>query len=974
MREATPEEDLMDFDYAVNRFTDQLFTAQTGMTPEQGELGQKKFNKFYGLATGSVIMGPIYAMAFELYGQAKSAVVTSLKNEKYSPLEQRALTELLPQDMNKWVSGAVYGAEVISDIAIMSGLSVIAKEGILKDTIKTIGQKLEKAGYGTGEVSITKDAIQTAAKGTTLEKSASAWVQSKLWKPIKTVSEVPRIGQASQQAAVVPPSTTMKAQGEQGVVEPSVEVSKKIDIARQVKIKEPLHERIKNSTMDVLSGGKAVLEDMGGIISTRALKISPKFKDRFVKFEFDTTKNKVAYDNQIKDFVNLNNPKSLGDDFNAVSFVLKNPSMSDERTQLLKKHGLEESYNKVREVLDDIKQKAEDVGLEIGYVEDYFPREIRRDKLEEYLGKLRGKESFTLIEKAFEDAQKAKGSVPLTDEERTIIVSQMLSGYGSRINIGSTNFTKSRKIENIEPEDLIYYKSDNEAIINYVSRMNAMIEARKFLGRDNKEVTSLIKKLATAEKRLVEINEKDAEEVKSKKIGQLHAILENMKESVSKIEDLNKVKEINEKVESLTEYLNFIVKIHPKAVKNIELKNLNKKISSLKESLSGYETNLETSISRFLLELLDDGIIQQKDFAEARKIIDAVVNPKNISNSMVSFLRDIGYISVMNDPTNGLVQFGDMFLDAYQAGVYETIIGFSDVLRGKTIFDVKNIVGEVISKELQDFRSQDKFRNFMMKYVSLVAPIDKLGKATNIQANVVKMSNLAKKKNAGLMEELKRVFGDNAEQVRKDLANKVVTDDTSLMVFARLSDIQPITASETPVGYQKGGNLKIFYMLKSYALKVLDIMRRDAIMKIAQGKIVEGLTNFIRLAFFLGLAGASYNSLRDFIFGRTIDLADNVMDGILQLAFTNKYLLDKGKREGYLTSFAKSQIPPVFKIIDDLQRDITKSVTDDRELVNWQTITDLPAGKLFYWWFGGGVEKKEKEEKRNSRNKLKRRK
>ena len=204
MRKATPEEDVQDFDFAVNRMAEQIFTATTGITPKEGELGKKKFEKTIGLATSAVLMGPIYAMAFELYGQAKSAVVSALKEEDYSPLERRALTELLPKDLPTWIKGATYGTEVISDIAIMSGLSTIAKEQTLKDVVKTIGQKLQKAGYGEGQVTIPKEAIQQAAKGTSLEKSAKIWVQSKLWKPVQKAPEVSKIGAPAPVAPVVP--------------------------------------------------------------------------------------------------------------------------------------------------------------------------------------------------------------------------------------------------------------------------------------------------------------------------------------------------------------------------------------------------------------------------------------------------------------------------------------------------------------------------------------------------------------------------------------------------------------------------------------------------------------------------------------------------------------------------------------------------------------------------------------------------
>jgi len=183
MPEPTDQDALLDLEFAANRIAEQGFEAVTGFTPEEGELGKKKFEKGMSVAISATLMGPIYAAMFEVYRQGKSAVVSALKDEDYSPLEQRALSELIPDDINKWIRGAASVGEVVGDIALISSAASLAKQGTLKDTIKIVGKKLEDAGYGTGKVTIPKDAIKQAAKGTTLEQNAKAWAQAKMWKP-----------------------------------------------------------------------------------------------------------------------------------------------------------------------------------------------------------------------------------------------------------------------------------------------------------------------------------------------------------------------------------------------------------------------------------------------------------------------------------------------------------------------------------------------------------------------------------------------------------------------------------------------------------------------------------------------------------------------------------------------------------------------------------------------------------------------
>lgn len=132
MRPPTKEEEQQDFNFAVNRMAEQIFEATTGLTPEEGELGKKKFEKTISLASSAAIMGPLYALGFEAYRQAKSAIVSAVKEEDYSPIEQRVLTELLPEDMNKWARRGVYVTEIIGDIALMAGAASLAKQGGLE--------------------------------------------------------------------------------------------------------------------------------------------------------------------------------------------------------------------------------------------------------------------------------------------------------------------------------------------------------------------------------------------------------------------------------------------------------------------------------------------------------------------------------------------------------------------------------------------------------------------------------------------------------------------------------------------------------------------------------------------------------------------------------------------------------------------------------------------------------------------------
>lgn len=176
--EATPA----DFDFFTQNLADKLATASSGQTvPEMIE----SKNKLSGIIMRAPMLAmapvaPIASAVVEGLNQAKNIIVSSVKNEKYSPIEIRVLNELLPKETPTAVRIAAMGGEALTDVALLGGLSNLAKQGLLKDTIKEIGMKLERAGYGTGQKTINMDVVKEAARGSTLDLEAERWLKAKL--------------------------------------------------------------------------------------------------------------------------------------------------------------------------------------------------------------------------------------------------------------------------------------------------------------------------------------------------------------------------------------------------------------------------------------------------------------------------------------------------------------------------------------------------------------------------------------------------------------------------------------------------------------------------------------------------------------------------------------------------------------------------------------------------------------------------
>ena len=90
-----------------------------------------------------------------------------------------------------------------------------------------------------------------------------------------------------------------------------------------------------------------------------------------------------------------------------------------------------------------------------------------------------------------------------------------------------------------------------------------------------------------------------------------------------------------------------------------------------------------------------------------------------------------------------------------------------------------------------------------------------------------KLSN--PKTRAEFIKELETLVGDRAPQAVKDFEANKVTYLTEFYSVCKLADYQPIWISEMPEMYAKAGNGRIFYMLKSFTLKMFDIFRLSVI-------------------------------------------------------------------------------------------------------------------------------------------------
>jgi len=319
----------------------------------------------------------------------------------------------------------------------------------------------------------------------------------------------------------------------------------------------------------------------------------------------------------------------------------------------------------------------------------------------------------------------------------------------------------------------------------------------------------------------------------------------------------------------------------------------------------------------------------------------------------------------MGSPTSAIVQIGDLVWSMYNSGIGKTLETLPRAVVGKSKFTKKDLGIDNVAAEFSDKSRTAKYVDTVFNTIGLTK-IDAVGKETLINGAYLKASKLVQdaKGVEELTKELKPIFGKETASVISDFKNGVISENVKFYLFNKLSDFQPVSLLEVPEKYLTAGNGRIFYMLKTFTLKMFDVFRRECFRKIAtEGTRLEGMKNLLKLSSLFIAANSTADVIQDLLLGRPIELSDAVIDNIFRMGGASRYTAHKVSKEG-ATGFAEQILPP-FKAANALVQDI-KSFGDGKGFELTQSIPIF--GKLYYWWFGKGAkrleDKETKEEKK----------
>lgn len=611
-----------------------------------------------------------------------------------------------------------------------------------------------------------------------------------------------------------------------------------------------------------LSETGKTLDKVLGTASTRLKNIDPSLKVALRNFEYRIA-NVVQKDRKAAEGWLRGTYKLTDAEYADLDLALKNGDAA-KIEDIVKRNGLEEEYGKIRTVLDDLYNRASDVGYDIGYEQNYFPRVVNDS--EGLLAYLEQGDDWSIIDQAIKKRETEVGRY-LTVEEKANLVNTMIRGYGQgKITLSKTGAMKARAIDVVDAELNQFYKDSGDALLTYIDSTNDAIEGRIFFGKQFKKFTSV----------------------------------------------------------------------------NGELEEFG---------------NIEDSIGSYVMDLLAQGKIKPSQEKELRDILQARFSQVGTSGA-IRIYKNLSYIDTMGSITSAITQIGDLAFALYKAGPIETIKALGRAVAGKSKITRADIGIEKIAQEFEGASRSAKAVDATFKLIGL-QKMDALGKETLINAVISKMRRQALKPSSEFIRKLKATLGEDANvlEVINDLKAGRTTENVKMIAFNELLDVQPVALSEMPEQYLKGGNGRIFYMLKTYTIKLFDVYRNE-VFQVMKTDPIKGIRNLLALSAALVAMNATADEIKDFILGRKTSLKDRTVDNILKLAGFNKFTIYKAREEGIGSATAKTILPP-FKLIDSLYKDITQA----NEVAQSETVQSIPfGGKLYYWWFGKGRTKTEKKQ------------
>ena len=356
------------------------------------------------------------------------------------------------------------------------------------------------------------------------------------------------------------------------------------------------------------------------------------------------------------------------------------------------------------------------------------------------------------------------------------------------------------------------------------------------------------------------------------------------------------------------------------------------------------------------------------DADELTKIINMRFNVGEKSpHQALQLLRSFASSLLLGNPAAAAIQFADQLTNIYRFGgdggkaILQTILG-------KNVQNVKDFgLSNYIATDLADVKGFSKaMQDTLFKY-SGFRLVDRFGKNSLLQGAWNKGTRLVKSEKGlkKFKEEWGETFGDEFDSLVNDLKAGKVTENTKLLLWNELSGSQPISLSDMPQGYLAAPNGRIFYQLKSFTLKQIQLLNDSIVDEAKKGNYKTAGKNFVAYSLIVGGGQSVVQEARNAAKGRGFEI-DRIPDHFTNYALSmmgsskyNKEQFEDLRLADGVTSMVSPAILSVVDFVEDQGRAITELSEEgyDWSAIDKKNFRTFPGvGDMYYNFFGGGIE------------------
>ena len=350
------------------------------------------------------------------------------------------------------------------------------------------------------------------------------------------------------------------------------------------------------------------------------------------------------------------------------------------------------------------------------------------------------------------------------------------------------------------------------------------------------------------------------------------------------------------------------------------------------------------------------------------------------ANKWNQVAKDLGYMGTIGQFTSTATQVGDVGISGALHGWKNTIASLFDAAKSNSKIKLIDIAlnDEIMTELASSPTLTSKLLDKVLTATGFRA-VDRIGKETIINSGFKMLQKQARKDPGLIRKKWGKYYGDDMDELIKDLAEGKVTPLTKEHAFATLSDFQPISMTELPEEYAKNPNMRILYMLKSFTLKMWDVARKNVYNEFKNGNKKQAIQTAGILALNLSATNYGVGKLKDMMRNRDVDvkpedLPTDLMWTLLGIYGFGKYQAEQVGSQGLTKTVLGLAIPPA-PVVDTLELGYETATADEFSadsmldpykkerlmMKNIPVVGDIAAN-----WFFGGAEaynaKKTREE------------